>query len=496
MEKQKKRAKTVLVWVVFLLGFVFLFQMAKPSNPTHFAPFDEFRRDLDRGRVSKVELHNDRMNVELVDGDRYSTAARLDDELTSKLAEQDIPLSFGEQKGFWQIVLPYALAAAVVVGVLYFFLRRFRGGQNDIFALRKSKARLMPDESKVTFADVGGCDEAKLLLGDVIDFLHDPKRWAQAGARVPRGVLLEGPPGCGKTLLARAVAGETNARFYLTAASEFVEMFVGVGAARVRDTFDTARQNAPAVIFIDELDAVGRRRGSGIGSSHDEREQTLNQLLVCLDGFESRDAVVVMAATNRPDILDAALLRAGRFDRRIKVPPLSRDARLQTLCIHTRNKKLGADVSLDELADRTEGFQGAQLEAVANEAAVRAIRRARGAHLGPPEVRMSDFLDALQPANDQKRFFNKLDAVLIESTTQLAEPTGKALLRVVLDGTAAIEGELVWADANFLKIRCGRAETIVPKAQVRRIEALDGTEAADRLDVASDPWASRMPGTM
>ena len=313
-------------------------------------------------------------------------------------------------------------------------------------------------------------------------------------ARLPRGLLLEGAPGSGKTLLARAVAGETKARFYLTSASEFVEMFVGVGAARVRDTFDIARKNAPAVIFIDELDAVGRRRGSGVGASHDEREQTLNQLVVCLDGFDSRVPVVVIAATNRPDILDPALLRPGRIDRRIKMPDPSRETRLEILRIHTRNKVLATDVSLELLAGRTEGFQGAQLENLANEAALLAVRRAYQTGGARPEVRMDDFLAVLDAASGRSRIFNKLDAVLIESTTQLAEPTGRAVIRIIQDGDSCMEGELIWANANFLKIRGPKSDILVPKAQIRRIEALDGTEAADPLETMGDIWAQRPPG--
>ena len=330
------------------------------------------------------------------------------------------------------------------------------------------------------------------MLGDLVAFLRDPERWVAAGARLPRGVLLEGPPGCGKTLLARAVAGETDASFYVVSASEFVEMFVGVGAARVRDMFETARKNAPAVLFIDELDAVGRRRGSGVGAAHDEREQTLNQLLVCLDGFEANERVVVVAATNRPDILDPALLRSGRFDRCVSVPTLALEGRLEVLGIHTAPKNLADDVSLKELAERTEGFSGAQIESLANEAALLAVRRAAQAAGETVCLAREDFLAALESMAHADRGFDKLDSVLIESTSQLSEPRGQANVRLDLDDGTRVEGRVIWADASFLKLCSadGRA-TVVPKRRIARLEAAQGTEVAD--DVQPDRWAGRGP---
>jgi ATP-dependent metalloprotease FtsH len=331
----------------------------------------------------------------------------------------------------------------------------------------------------------------------VIDFLKRPERWTGAGVRLPRGVLLEGPPGCGKTLLARAVAGETDARFWLVSASEFVEMFVGVGAARVRDMFEIAAKQAPSVVFIDELDAVGRRRGSGVGAAHDEREQTLNQLLVSLDGFERSDRVVVIAATNRADILDPALLRPGRFDRRIRIGALDRAQRLDVLRIHTRNKALDADVSLEALAERTEGSSGADLESLVNEAGLLAVRRARSGDAADARVVVSaaEFDQALASASAPTRF-DRVDALLIESTTQLAQPTGRAVVRATLLDGSVLEGELVWADASYLKLRDGSSGTdrIVPKAQVKSLEALAGTGTAPPEDVVTDVWAARQPG--
>jgi len=496
-EPKRKRALTVFVWAALVVVFVLAFSMSGEDKPAYSQAFDAFLNDVRLGRVAEVRVRDNQLTVTLRGtGEKYSTFGVLDDALVAQLSEHRARVIRGENERSWGSTLSF-LVPLVLIAVLGFYLLRRASGQGvgNVLALTKTRAREIAETGKATFADVGGCDEAKQSLGDVIDFLKNPLRWSQAGVRLPRGVLLEGPPGCGKTLLARAVAGETKANFYLTSASEFVEMFIGVGAARVRDTFEMARKHAPAVIFIDELDAVGRRRGSGIGASHDEREQTLNQLLVCLDGFDSRDAVVVIAATNRPDILDPALLRPGRFDRRVRIPVLSVDARLQTLRIHTRNKNLSTGVSLELLAERTEGFNGAQLESLANEAAVLAVRRAAAMDGQRPEVRMEDFLEVLRSLASQVRTFNRLDAILIESTSQLAQPTGKAVVRLALAGDSTIEGQLLWADANYVKICGACGETIVPKAQIRRIEALEGTEMADPLDVQPDPWARRNPGT-
>jgi cell division protease FtsH len=308
-------------------------------------------------------------------------------------------------------------------------------------------------------------------------------------------VLLEGPPGSGKTLLARAVAGETNASYFVVSASEFVEMFVGVGAARVRDTFEMAQKESPAVIFIDELDAVGRRRGSGIGAGHDEREQTLNQLLVCLDGINDHAPVVVIAATNRPDILDRALLRPGRFDRHIKLPPLSCDERLEVLKIHFRNKQLNQSVSLEQLADSTQGYSGADLENICNESVVLALRRLAANSDRPVVIDEADIDEARLHISKRVEHLNKLDLLLVESAAQLVQPSGAAIAKVVLRDRSVVEGEALWADGAFVKIKqSGSDESIViPKVQILRIEALAGTEAASPDDTATDPWANVRP---
>ncbi len=378
------------------------------------------------------------------------------------------------------------VGVACVLGLFVFVLRRAGGGTASALELRKSRARLVAEAPGVTFAQVGGCAEAKAELADLVDFLKHPEIWERAGVRLPRGVLLEGPPGCGKTLLARAVAGETSARFLSVSASEFVEMFVGVGASRMRDTFELAAKHAPAILFIDELDAIGRRRGSGVGLVNDEREHTLNQLLVSLDGFERGARVVVIAATNRSDVLDAALLRPGRFDRRIAVPPLSAEARREVIAIHAAGVPLAADVSLDDLAARTEGMTGADLEGLMNDAGIYAMRRCRAAGV-EPRIERADFERALDPRSNAGRRFDRVDALLIESTTQLSQPTGRARVRITLDEGTIVEGELAWADAAFVKVRGeDGAETIVQKRGIKTLEALDGTESIAPAELRPD----------
>ncbi len=492
------RSKTWLIWVCLILAFVVLYNVASNERSERFEDSRTFRDDVQSNQVAEVTVVDNEITVELVDGQgTYTTKGVVTEELEQTLSEQGVTVRRGKRSGSLLDFLVWLVIVFAGIALIVYFLRR-RGGGNvqNIMTLRKSQARQISESIGETFDNVGGCTEAKQQLGDVIDFLRDPKRWNDAGARLPRGVLLEGPAGCGKTLLARAVAGETKARFYFVSASEFVEMFVGVGAARVRDMFETAAKSAPAIIFIDELDAVGRRRGSGIGSAHDEREQTLNQLLVCLDGFQNNERVAVIAATNRPDILDPALLRPGRFDRRIRIAELSRNERLEVLHIHTHNKTLGADVSLDECANRTDGFTGAQLESLANEAAILAVRRSRMTDGLAAEIRREDFEKALQPGDSKPRIFNKLDLVLIESASQLAEPTGKAIVRLNLSDGTVIQGEVLWGDAKFIKVRKKpeNSEIIVAKEQINQLEVLAGTDVVDAEEVTGNVWATRDPG--
>ena len=485
------KLKTLLFWLALVAVFVWLYQTNR-GGTARPVPFQVFEVAVKQGTVRSVEVDGNRIRFQLAGPNRLETFGSLSPELWDELERRGIEPKFVARGGNDSLIYYVVVGIVLVVALLYFLRRVGSAGAGNILALGKSRAKLVGEESKITFADVGGCHEAKELLGDVIDFLREPKRWTSAGVRLPRGVLLEGPPGSGKTHLARAVAGETGAKFYVVAGSEFVELFVGVGASRVRDMFETAAKNAPAVIFIDEIDAIGRRRGSGLGGSHDEREQTLNQLLVCLDGFQHNARVVVIAATNRPDILDKALLRPGRFDRRIRMPELSRADRIAILKIHTRQKPLGPDVSLDEVAGWTEGQHGADLESAANEAGLHAVRRSRQ-QSSEPAITREDFRQALRPRHEQNRLFDRLDAVLIESTSQLAEPTGRAVVRLLLRDHSTLEGDVLWVDATYIKVRTrdGDAGILVPKSQVLRLEAVSGTETMPRDDVLGDQWAGR-----
>ncbi len=491
-----KKAKTIAIWVALILVFLVSFDLMNADEDIYPEDFSVFLEHLEGGRVGEVRANSNELTVTLWDsGTRYTTLGVVDEELTRKLSEQGVLLTWGEESRPMAMLLSWGLPLVLLLGVFIYFLKKAQGGTGNILALRRTTARTISESSKVTFADIGGAAKAKDELGDLIDYLKHSKRWVEAGVRLPRGVLLEGPPGCGKTLLARAVAGEAGVPFFTVSASEFVEMFVGIGAARVRDTFETAAKQAPAVIFIDELDAVGRRRGTGIGAGHDEREQTLNQLLVSLDGFEHHKDVVVLAASNRVDVLDKALLRAGRFDSRIQVPLPTRNERRETLEIHTRGRKLGDSVSLGSLADKTDNYTGADLESLTNDAARLAVRRARTAGEQEIVIEMQDFNRALEPAQARTSRFTQLDSAIIESASQLAQPTGKAIVRLELREGTLVEGELVWADATFIKVRnvADATETIIPKYQVQKLEALQGTELARAGDVVGDRWANRMP---
>jgi cell division protease FtsH len=495
-ESTVNKFKTAAIWAVLVVAAFFLvWQQSGPAEEK--MPFSRLLADLENQHIAALEVYGYEITVTDIQGNRYATTGVLDPSLLEKISEQAVPVTYGG--GGLSSWLVFLLPVVLLLAFLVYFVRKSRGNNTgNILSLRKSPHReLSSTESLVTFSQVGGCEEAKEALGDVIDFLKAPQRWRQAGVRLPRGILLEGPPGCGKTLLARAVAGETNAKFFLVSGSEFVEMFVGVGAARVRDLFETAIKKAPSVIFIDEIDALGRRRGSGIGSSHDEREQTLNQLLVCLDGFKPNDQVVVLAATNRPDVLDSALVRPGRIDRRIRVPELSEDARFDVLKIQTYGKPLDG-VDLREIARMTVGYSGARLENLCNEAALLAVRRSKHEVARPIRVTQDDFLVALRPGATQDQRFNKLDSLMIESASQLAEPTGVARVRIRLLDSSPVEGEVVWADATFLKIRRGGGEPdlIVAKRQIQQLEVLDGTDSAILDDLQIDKWAVRPPATV
>ena len=346
--------------------------------------YTQFLQQVDKGDVSKVVIIQNTIHGTLADGTEFTTitpdAPNNDPDLYQKLSAKgiDIAAENPPEPPWWSQMFSSVIPILLLIGVWFFIMQQTQGGGGRVMSFGKSRARMSgADKIKVTFRDVAGADEAKQELEEVVEFLKHPKKFNELGARIPKGVLLFGPPGTGKTLLARAVAGEAGVPFFSISGSDFVEMFVGVGASRVRDLFEQAKKNAPCIVFIDEIDAVGRQRGAGVGGGHDEREQTLNQLLVEMDGFTNNEGVIVMAATNRADILDNALLRPGRFDRRVYMGLPDIKGREEILKVHARGKPLGDDVDLKSIARGTAGFAGADLENLLNEAAIMATRSKR-----------------------------------------------------------------------------------------------------------------------
>jgi cell division protease FtsH len=384
-----KLSKTVSFWIlVILIPFVMLQALGARDNAEREVPYSPtFRDELAANNIKSVTVQGQRVIVGefkqriMVDGKstsrfKVNLLAPMTDELQAELREKNVTSRGEEAKPSITTWLINFLPWLILIGFYLFFFRQMQAGGNKAFSFGKSKAKLLTgDTPKVTFADVAGADEAKQELQEIIEFLRDPQKFTRLGGRLPKGALLVGPPGTGKTLLARAVAGEAGRPFFQMSGSDFVEMFVGVGASRVRDLFEQGKAHAPCIIFIDEIDAVGRHRGAGLGGGHDEREQTLNQLLVEMDGFESNDGVILIAATNRPDVLDPALLRPGRFDRQIVVDAPDLRGREGILKVHMRNKPIAEDVSITTVARGTPGMAGADLANLVNEAALLAVRR-------------------------------------------------------------------------------------------------------------------------
>ncbi len=373
--------RNIFVWLLVVLLGLFIFNVYyKPKKILDSVVYSDFIDAVKANKVSSVTIQGRNIIGTYKDSKEFRSYAPEDQELMKVLRDYSVRITAkpDEESGFWQSIFVSWLPMLLLIGVWIFFMRQMQAGGGKAMAFGKSKARLFTGkENKVTFHDVAGIDEAKEELQEVIDFLVDPKKFTKLGGRIPKGVLLVGPPGTGKTLLARAIAGEANVPFFSISGSDFVEMFVGVGASRVRDLFNQGKKNAPCIIFIDEIDAVGRHRGAGLGGGHDEREQTLNQLLVEMDGFESNEGVIVMSATNRPDVLDPALLRPGRFDRQIVVSTPDVKGREEILKVHTRKTVVSDDVDLSIIARGTPGFSGADLENLVNEAALIAARRAK-----------------------------------------------------------------------------------------------------------------------
>jgi cell division protease FtsH len=385
--------KNMALWVVILVVILLLVTMLKEEQtaPPDIA-YSQFVSDVDDGRVEEVTIENGHISGKLDSGEEFTThAPAITEDLLGRFAEEQIVVYSKptEETSFWRQILVMWFPLLLFIGLWIFFIRQMQSGGGKAMSFGKSRARLLTEnEHRVSFEDVAGIEESKAELEEIIAFLREPRKFTRLGGRIPKGVLLVGPPGTGKTLLARAVAGEASVPFFSISGSDFVEMFVGVGASRVRDLFQQGKKNAPCIIFIDEIDAVGRHRGAGLGGGHDEREQTLNQLLVEMDGFESNEGVILVAATNRPDVLDPALLRPGRFDRRVVVPRPDLRGRMQILQIHTRRVPLDDDVDLDVQARGTPGFVGADLQNLVNEAALLAARR------NGQRVAMSDFESA------------------------------------------------------------------------------------------------------
>jgi len=381
---QKNIALVLTVVLVFLLVWQLYNQ---PKSGTKDIIYSEMVAHLEKGEISEVTVQGDNISGKLTNGNLFKTYAPKDDKLVAQLREKGIKITAKpDEESPWLTILISWAPMILLIGIWIFFMRQMQAGGGKAMSFGKSRARLITDKSKrVTFADVAGIDEAKSELEEVIDFLKDPKKYTKLGGRIPKGLLLVGPPGTGKTLLARAIAGEAEVPFLTISGSDFVEMFVGVGASRVRDLFSQAKKNAPCIIFIDEIDAVGRHRGAGLGGGHDEREQTLNQLLVEMDGFESNEGVILISATNRPDVLDPALLRPGRFDRQVVVPLPDVKGREKIFEVHARKTPVAEDVNFAVLARGTPGTSGADIENLINEAVLNAARSNKD------KIHMSDF---------------------------------------------------------------------------------------------------------
>ncbi|MEJ2723437.1 MAG: ATP-dependent zinc metalloprotease FtsH [Deltaproteobacteria bacterium] len=425
--------KNIALWLVISLMFIMLFQIFKqPQRGSTSISYSDFLSLVETGGVMQVTIQGDNISGVSSQGP-FKTFAPKDPELIKLLRSKGVKISAKpeEDSSWFQVFLSW-VPMLLLIGVWIFFMRQMQVGGGKALSFGKSRARLMTEaQEKVTFDDVAGIEEAKEELEEIIEFLRDPKKFTRLGGRIPKGVLLVGAPGTGKTLLAKAIAGEAGVPFFSISGSDFVEMFVGVGASRVRDLFVQGKKNAPCIIFIDEIDAVGRHRGAGLGGGHDEREQTLNQLLVEMDGFESNEGVILISATNRPDVLDPALLRPGRFDRQVVVPVPDIRGREEILKVHVKKTLLADDIDIPTLARGTPGFTGADLENMVNEAALMAARR------GKDRVEMNDFEDA----KDKVMMGTERKSMIIseeEKKSTAYHESGHTLVAKLLPGTDPI----------------------------------------------------------
>ncbi len=417
----KKGFKSIGIYIILFLVALMLYQfMATIPEEIPIEEYSVFMQELDNDKLDSVVIENDKITAKRKDGTSFAVEYPAQalyfnmsaDDIEQKVIEKGLKVNFPKtETSWWEYILPYLFPVIILVVLYALMFRQQGGGKGGAMSFGKSRARMMTDKDKrITFSDVAGADEEKQDLQEIVEFLKNPKKYTDIGARIPKGVLLVGPPGTGKTLLAKAVAGEAGVAFFSISGSDFVEMFVGVGASRVRDLFEQAKKNLPAVIFIDEIDAVGRHRGAGIGGGNDEREQTLNQLLVEMDGFGVNSGVIIIAATNRPDILDPALMRPGRFDRQVVVNIPDVKGREEILKVHARGKKFSSDVSLDSVAKTTAGFTGADLENLLNEAAILAVR-AKKTEIGAEDIQQA--LMKVMMGNEKKsRMMNEKEKEL------------------------------------------------------------------------------------
>ena len=436
--------RNLALWVIVALLLVALFNLFQPSGQSSRAQtqvaYSDFLNEVNAGHVRDVVIQGRTVSGQLTDGRSFSTFTPEDPAMISRLTEKGVRVvarpEESEVNPLFQILISW-FPMLLLIGVWIFFMRQMQGGGGRAMGFGKSKAKLLTEKhGRVTFEDVAGIDEAKAELEEIVDFLRDPAKFQKLGGKIPKGVLLVGPPGTGKTLLARSIAGEANVPFFTISGSDFVEMFVGVGASRVRDMFEQGKKNAPCLIFIDEIDAVGRHRGAGLGGGNDEREQTLNQMLVEMDGFESNEGVIIIAATNRPDVLDPALLRPGRFDRQVVVPNPDVNGREKILRVHMRKVPLASDVEPKTIARGTPGFSGADLANLVNEAALLAARTGRRT-VGMAEfehakdkVMMGAERRSLVMSEDEKRMtaYHEAGHALVAMHEEECDPVHKATI--------------------------------------------------------------------
>lgn len=427
--------KNIAMWLIIIATVVLMFNLISYKQPSsEKVIFSDFIHEVESGNVAEVTIQGNDIIGKFKDGKPFKTFSPQYPDLVPKLRASGVKISAEPvvETPSWGTIFVSWFPMLLLIGVWIFFMRQMQSGGGKAMSFGKSRAKLLSEnQHRVTFKDVAGIEEAKIEVEEIIEFLKDPKKFTRLGGRIPKGVLLVGSPGTGKTLLAKAIAGEAGVPFFSISGSDFVEMFVGVGASRVRDLFVQGKKNAPCIIFIDEIDAVGRHRGAGLGGGHDEREQTLNQLLVEMDGFESNEGVIIIAATNRPDVLDPALLRPGRFDRNVVVPKPDIKGREEILKVHTARTPLSADVNLDVIARGTPGFSGADLSNLVNEAALLAARR------GKEKLDMVEFDDA----KDKLLMGSERRSMIIseaEKTNTAYHEAGHTLVAKLIPGTDPI----------------------------------------------------------